>query len=140
MVETYKKLTKYIPLVEVEEFGEWIVDNVNDGSKEHPIQFPFVNYSIIIRELQQDIYLFNDEHPEYGLNNYYEILEQSHISWDSESMLDANIDELEGTTIMALLIAAVRSERFCDGAFLNFLEKGAVYKWLKRLKEIDQNC
>ena len=38
---------------------------------------------------------------------------------------------------MALLLEAVRAERFCDGALLGFFEDGSVKRWLLRLREID---
>lgn len=38
---------------------------------------------------------------------------------------------------MALLLGAVRAERFCDGALLDFFEDGSVKRWLLRLREID---
>ena len=39
---------------------------------------------------------------------------------------------------MALLMGAVRAERFCDGALKEFVENGSITKWLERLKEIDK--
>ena len=38
---------------------------------------------------------------------------------------------------MALLLGAVRAERFCDGALLGFFEDGSIRRWLLRLREID---
>lgn len=39
--EQFAVLTKYInELEDAEVFGEWVVDRKNDGSSEHPIQFP----------------------------------------------------------------------------------------------------
>lgn len=43
MTETYKKITDYIPFLEDDKFGEWIIDRENDGTMEHPIQFPYVS-------------------------------------------------------------------------------------------------
>ena len=138
MAEIYKKLTDYIPFIEDDKFGEWIIDRENDGTMEHPIQFPFVSYSEMVRKFERDVYEFMEEHPEYGLNRYGEILEQNHIEWGTKSMNEAKLDALDGKTIMALLMGAVRAERFCDGALLGFFEDGAISKWLKRLEEIDK--
>ncbi len=44
---------------------------------------------------------------------------------------------MDGRTVVALLTGAIRAERFCDGALLDFCKSGAVLRWLKRLKEID---
>ena len=41
----FEKLTKYIPLLDQTEIGNWVIDTENDGTIEHPIQFPFVAYS-----------------------------------------------------------------------------------------------
>lgn len=38
---------------------------------------------------------------------------------------------------MALIIGAIRAERFCNGALLGSFEDGSIRKWLERLKEID---
>ncbi len=43
----------------------------------------------------------------------------------------------DGICVMALLLGAVRTERFCDGALLGFFQKGSIQRWLERLKEID---
>ena len=39
---------------------------------------------------------------------------------------------------MALIIGAIRAERFCNGALLGFFKDGSITKWLSRLKEIDE--
>lgn len=41
----FKQLIKYIPLIQDDKFGEWIIDKENDGTPERPIHMPFVNYS-----------------------------------------------------------------------------------------------
>lgn len=58
--------------------------------------------------------------------------------WEKESMLKADTTKMDGKTVTALLMAAVRAERFYDGAVLNFLKKGAICNWLERLKAIDE--
>ena len=45
---------------------------------------------------------------------------------------------LDAKAIIALLIGAARAERFCDGALLGFLKSGAITRWLKRLKELEE--
>lgn len=51
-------------------------------------------------------------------------------------MTNVNIDELNGQAVLALIMGAVRAERFCSGALEGFLQNGSIIKWLKRLK----NC
>lgn len=52
-------------------------------------------------------------------------------------MPGADVSELDGQAVMALLLRAVRAERFCDEALLGFFEDGSVKRWLLRLREID---
>jgi len=56
-----------------------------------------------------------------------------------DSIQSADVSNLDGQTVMALLIGAVRAERFCDGALLEFLESGCIKKWIQRLQDIDNN-
>ena len=39
----YESLTKYLDEFTGTEFGTWIIDKKNDGTPEHPLEFPFVN-------------------------------------------------------------------------------------------------
>lgn len=48
-----------------------------------------------------------------------------------------DIADKDGICVMALLLGAVRAERFCDGALFGFFKRGSIQRWLERLKEID---
>lgn len=133
----FEPLTKYILLFDNKEFGNWIVDTQNSGTMEHPIHFPFVNYSDTVDRFVEDVYEFSDMHPEYALNHYGKILEKNGLKWESTSMSKADVSEQNAECILALILGAVRSERFCDGALLNFFKNGSIEKWLKRLLEIE---
>ena len=133
----FESLTAYLPKLGISDYGEWIVDRENDGTPEHPIQFPWVLYGETVQELENAIYQFVDDHEDLGLIQYGEILEKSDLKWDMNSMRNADVSKLDGATVMALLLGAVRAERFCDGALLGFCESGCITKWLKRLKELD---
>ena len=52
-------------------------------------------------------------------------------------MSEADVSELDGQVVTALLIGAVRAERFCDDALLDFFEDGSMRRWLLRLRELD---
>lgn len=138
MMKKYSALTKYINLLENDNVGEWIVDKENDGSSERLMQFPFVNYSILVRKLQDDIYNFAKESEEIVPGKYINILQANGIEWNHDSMIQADASVLDAQCILALLIASLRAERFCDGALLEFIESGAVTRWLKRLQELDE--
>ena len=92
----------------------------------------------MVTEVEQAIYAFVDKHPEYELTRYSDILERNGLSWDGRAMSKADVSKLDGQTVMALLLGAVRAERFCDGALLGFFEDGSVKRWLLRLREIDE--
>lgn len=138
MMKKYSALTKYINLLENDNVGEWICDKENDGSSERPMHVPFVSYSIAVSKLEEDIYKFAKESDEIVPSNYAEILQANGIEWNSDSMIKADASGLEAQCILALLIASLRAERFCDGALLGFIESGAVIRWLKRLQELDE--
>ena len=50
-------------------------------------------------------------------------------------MTNVNIDELNGQAVLALIMGAVRAERFCSGALEGVLQNGSITKWLKRLEK-----
>lgn len=133
----YKALTDYLPEIQDCSYGEWVVDRESKGTAEDPIQMPYVSYSRMVRRFQNDVYDFLDNHPEYELNNYQKVLEANNIQWGTKSMQTADVTALDGKCIMALILGAIRAERFSDGALLNFFQSGAIEKWLLRLKEVD---
>ena len=133
----YESLTSLLPIINKTGFGEWIIDKVHDGSPEHPKHFPFVAYRPVVRDIEEAVYSFIDQHKDMELTKYNEILREAHIEWGTESMRNADVSSLNGKTVMALLVGAIRAERFCDGALLGFCENGSITKWLKRLQEID---
>lgn len=137
-MKKYSVLTKYINLLENDNVGEWICDKENDGSAERPMHVPFVIYSITVHKLADDIYKFAKESDEIVPSKYADILNANGIKWGYDSMMKADASELDAQCILALLIASLRAERFCDGALLEFIKNGAVIRWLKRLQELDE--
>ena len=74
----YESLTKYLLEFPDDEKGMWIIDKENDGTPEHPIQMPYVNYSRLVRNFTDDVYSFVDKHEEMGLRSYAEILNNTY--------------------------------------------------------------
>lgn len=138
MMKKYSALTKYINLLKNDIVGEWNCDKENDGSSERPMHLPFVSYSIAVDNLADDIYEFAKESNEIVPSKYAEILQANGIEWGYDSMMKADASELDAQCILALLIASLRAERFCDGALLGFIESGSVTRWLKRLQKLDE--
>lgn len=133
----YESLTKHLDEFTGAEFGTWIIDKKNDGTPEHPLQFPFVNYSCVVDQFIDDVYSFVDNHEEMGLHSYQKVLEENGIKWNAKSMETAVVDDLDAKCVVALIYGAIRAERFCDGAILAFLKDGTFVRWLKRLKTLD---
>ena len=136
MMSKFAELTKYLPLLEDDNIGSWIIDHENDGTPEHPIQMPFVNYSEMVHRFIDDVYDFSDNNKDFELTRYGEILERNGLEWGSESMSEADVSSLDAQCVMALIMGAVRAERFCDGALLGFFKDGSIRRWLERLKEV----
>lgn len=116
-MKEYSVLTKHINLLKNDNAGEWICDKENDGSSERPIHVPFVSYSIAVNNLADDIYKFAKESDEIVPSKYAEIIQANGIEWGYDSMMKADASELDAQCILALLIAPLRAERFCDGAY-----------------------
>lgn len=131
-------LTKYISQIESDDIGKWKIDHENDGTPEHPIQFPFVIFSEMVHHFIDDVYALVDQYPEWELNHYGQILEENGLQWSKDSMSEAIVADLDARCICALLVGAVRAERFCDGALMSFFENGSITRWLNRLKAIDE--
>lgn len=101
------------------------------------MHFPFVSYSECVHELIHAVSEFVEKNPDMGVHNYSEILKANGIEWGTRSMEAADVSKLDTQAVLALLLGAIRAERFCDGALLGLLESGAILRWLKRLQEID---
>ena len=86
-----------------------------------------------------DVHNFEEKNKDFELTRYGEILEKNGLEWGSKSMSEADVSSLDNQCIMALIMGAVRAERFCDGALLGFFKDGSIKKWLERLKKIDTN-
>lgn len=128
----YESLTKYLDVFKEDGYGRWVID-------EKEVHFPYVNYDDTVRDFLDDVMVFVDAHEEMRLKNYHAILEDQGIERSTEAMAEADPGALDGQTVMALIVASMRGERFCDGFLLRLLNEGCVVKWLKRLKEIDGN-
>ena len=52
-------------------------------------------------------------------------------------MMETVVENLDAKCVFAMILGAVRAERFCDGALLGFFANGSVIRWLERLKALD---
>lgn len=122
-------MTVYINKLKYDYYGKW-----HCGENE----FPFVNYTLTVHRFEDAVHQFVDEHKEMGLQRYYSILENNNIEYTLEKMREADECKLNGQTLMALIVGAIRAKRLCTGALLEFLGDGCIIKWLTQLEEIDK--
>lgn len=130
-------LTKYIPMLQADIIGEWVFDKENDVTPECPIQMAFVNYSEMVRNFINDVYTFEENNKDMELTRYSDILKENGLEWDTESMGNADVSNMNAQCVLALIMGSVRAERFCDGALLDFFTSGSMLKWLERLKSFE---
>lgn len=130
-------LTNYIPMLQGDDIGEWVIDKENDGTAEHPIQMPYVNYSETVRRFIEDVYTFAEQHQEMELTRYNEILKENGIEGGTNDMENVDISNVNAQCVLALIMGVLRAERFCDGVILDFFTNGTIVKWLERLERLE---
>ena len=97
---------------------------------------PFVGYSEMVNNFIDDVSTFEESNKDMELTCYGDILKDNSLEWDSESMKNADVSNLNAQCVLALIMGAVRAERFCDGALLDFFKSGCILKWLERLNNM----
>ena len=126
----YESLTRFIPVMEKDLFGVWT--GGRDGGP------PRVIYSWNVRALAEAVFCFAEDHCREYMEDFLRALEKHRITWSRKSMKNADVSALDGRTVYALLRGAVRAEKECPGALLYFCMSGCVVRWLRRLREIDE--
>lgn len=134
----FELLTKYIGVLNDENSGEWIIDQTHKGTMDDPKQFPFVAFSRLTENFINDVYKVVEEHPELDLRNYSDILEKNGLPLDGRhGPEDAKLSDMDLQGSLALLVAIIRWDRFCEGTIKKQIEKGTIDRCLKRIKELD---
>jgi len=134
----YETLTAFVTSLETSQLGTMVIEVIDKNKPEHSIQLPYASYERTVMDFIQAVYTFADEHEEMGIYHYYDILKKNNIQWESRSMEEADVENLGGDAVVALIMGATRADRFCEGALLDFLKEGYIVKWLNRLKELDE--
>lgn len=98
---------------------------------------PFVGYSEMVHNFIDDVYTFEESNKDLEITRYGDILKDNGIECDSESMNNTDVSNLNEQCVLALIMGAVRAERFCDGTLLDFFKSGYILKWLERLDSIN---
>ncbi len=130
-------LTNYIPMLQGDDIGEWVIDKENDGTAEHPIQMPFVNYSETVRRFIEDVYTFAEQHQEMELTRYSEILKENGIEGGMNDLVNVDTSNVNAQCVLALIMGVLKAERFCEGVILDFFTNGTIVKWLERLERLE---
>ena len=134
----YNSIISFLPRLNRAAHGEtYPKHQADDGRIKEPYMMPFYSYADVIREFEDAVYAFEEEHPEFQLNHYSDVLLLNGIHWEINSILKADVSQMCGQTVMALIIGAIRAERFCPGALNSFFELGCIQRWLQRLAELD---
>ena len=131
MVKRYEKITRFLEILDEDHSGEWVIDNTSKGTKDDPIQFPWVAYS---DEMRSFIQVFYD-----GFIDMEYLKNLENLGFASQNFESIDVSDLEGEHVCTLLTAGIRGDRFCEGLLLELVDNGTVAKWLMRLKEIDDN-
>lgn len=131
----HDELTKHIDAIESASFfGEWVVDRESKGMPEDPIQIPFVEYGEVVDRFVESFY-----ETDFGDPSYMDTLEEYGVELELEGMFSFDVSDADERLMLALITTSVRIDRFiCEGALLESFENGCMLKWLKRLRELDE--
>lgn len=135
---TYKTITDYLPVFSEKPAGRWVVDDHNAGTEAEPINMAHVVYSDDVQDFIAVMTRFQKKNPLMGLRDFNDILKAYGIRWDLQDMQAVDLARLDARGVLALILAAIESERFHDGALLSFFESGSIQRWLERLAELDE--
>ena len=109
----YSRLTRFIPVFEKSDNGYLgIVEFMDDLRAEYV-------------DLGEEIAAYRD------------VLEKYNVSYDSWGFLEMDVHEADGELVLAFIVRLYRIDHFSNGIFERRVADGTVVRWLKRLKEID---
>lgn len=74
-----------------------------------------------------------------NLFDYVKVLHKYGIEYEQKLMKNVDVSELGAEPVLALILGIMRADHFSEGTLKEFIVKGYIYKWLKRLKEIDNS-
>lgn len=133
----YQSLTCFLPLMGAEEYGTWIYDRESTGTVDDPITMPWVDYGEVADGLREAIVEFVRSPEGAKSHQYNDVLEANGLSWSAKAIFGADLSELDGVCVVAMMLAILRADRFVEGVYLDALESGWYTKCLQRLEELD---
>lgn len=126
----YEELTKYIELLEGDDYGHVVKQ---DKTKDKIIIEPKVEYSKTAREFFVDIYKFMEAHKEFQGIDYFKLTKNKR-----DKKGNPQYDKLNAQETYAFMLYPLRSAHFGNTkAPLSYLEEGVYTKLLERLKKLD---
>lgn len=123
----YEKFTAILPAIAENPHHWWRESGADDA----------LSWSPVLLSLYYEIYAFADAHPQEHLNEYEKLLNAHGIVWSVESMSGADVQHLDGPTVMALLVGAARAEHYVAGSFTSLARNGSIERWIRRLAALD---
>ena len=127
----YEKLTVFLPKLEDKPAEESFAPY---GTQ---ISVSSMYYDQIVGMFDDAIMQFVSDHEEMGLRQYYDIMESAGIMPNRDPMRHKGISSLDGRTTVALIVWAMRADRFSPGSLMQFCKDGSIVRCLRRLKQID---
>lgn len=110
----FKRLTKFIDSLDMEDLGEWITEYDSNGKL---VGTPHVEYWDVVHRFCDAFDDFCAEEPEY---------------------LEGGGQAPEGAGVIIALNNAVMREERCPGVLLGYLNNGSIAEWLRELERIDK--
>lgn len=144
MSKQYESLTKLIPEMEKDIFGEWNLEKEGECTEENTSIMPYVSFTPTAYTFFSEMGRIVEQHPEFNIYNYKEYLVQRGYISDGkgpfpiEKLQTVPSEKLNEEDIFAMCFAVQRSDRFCEGIMLKFFKDGTILAWLKRLAELDE--
>lgn len=75
---------------------------------------------------------------DFPCTDYGEFLAEMDIVLNYDQISSRRVDDLNAKQVLALITSAFRNEHFDNGVIVEYFRSGAMLRWLKRLKEIDE--
>ena len=93
-------------------------------------------------EKGMDIFPFREFEQEWAnsgfpCSQYGDVLAKMGVELSFEQITEKGVDNLNAEQVLALITAAFRNDHFSNGIILEYINSGAMLKWLKRLKDLD---
>ena len=133
----YEDITSFLEALRAGGYGKTVAPPPEDGPEGRVFVMPYVAYEPKVDAFISAVNAFAISHKELGLTDYQGILKDAGLGWSFAAMESAGVSALDARTAAALVVGAVRADRFSEGTLLGFLENGCIVKWLERIKQLD---